>query len=118
MNNILKGWQKSSDNKIKSRTCINRKGADSWIHTHIFLSSFINIDSNFKYAYDNKGKLLEKLGKYTEAIECFDKFIKIDSTYKFAYDSIGKLLEKLGKYSEAIEWCNKAKQIKDNNEQP
>lgn len=36
-------------------------------------------------AYNNKGYSLSNLGKYTEAIECYDKAIEIDSKYKIAY---------------------------------
>ncbi len=64
------------------------------------------MDNNEKVAYYIKGKSLENLGKYSEAIECFNKAIQIDSKYIDAYNSKGISLNILGKYMEALECFN------------
>ncbi|MBW9220732.1 tetratricopeptide repeat protein, partial [Methanothermococcus sp. SCGC AD-155-M21] len=36
------------------------------------------IDPKYVYAWNNKGDALYNLGKYNEAIECFNKALEID----------------------------------------
>ncbi len=53
-------------------------------------------DDTFLGAYFEKGRVLEKLGKYNEAIECYETTISIDDPTSHAYLRIGKCHEKLG----------------------
>jgi tetratricopeptide (TPR) repeat protein len=53
-------------------------------------------DDSFIGAYFEKGKVLEKLGKFTEAIENYENTIKIEDPTSHAYLRIGKCYEKLG----------------------
>ncbi len=53
-------------------------------------------DDSFLGAYFEKGRVLEKLGKYNEAIECYETTISIDDPTSHAYLRIGKCHEKLG----------------------
>jgi tetratricopeptide (TPR) repeat protein len=63
----------------------------------------------------NKGSSLRNLGKYSKAIECYNKAIEIDPNYSIAFNNKGKSLESLGKYSESIECFNRAIEINPNN---
>src|SRR6478609_8228362 len=60
----------------------------------------------------NKGITLAILGKYNEAIECFDKALEIKPDYFEARYLKGKALADLGKYDKAIECYDKALEIK------
>jgi tetratricopeptide (TPR) repeat protein len=42
------------------------------------------------------------LGKYEEAISCFDEVLKMTPEYSWAWFGKGAALEKIGKYEEAI----------------
>ncbi|GMN08541.1 tetratricopeptide repeat protein [Croceitalea sp. MTPC5] len=53
-------------------------------------------DDSFLGAYFEKGKVLEKLGKYNEAIESYQTTINIDDPTSHAYLRIGKCHERLG----------------------
>jgi tetratricopeptide (TPR) repeat protein len=53
-------------------------------------------DDTFIGAYFEKGKVLEKLGRYNEAIENYETTIKIEDPTSHAYLRIGKCYEKLG----------------------
>ncbi|MCK9267865.1 MAG: tetratricopeptide repeat protein, partial [Alkaliphilus sp.] len=55
-----------------------------------------------------KGMALFQEGKYTEAIECFDKAIAIDPNYTSVWNTKGWALKELERYSEAIECFDKA----------
>jgi tetratricopeptide (TPR) repeat protein len=61
----------------------------------------------------DKGLALGELGKYHEAIECFNKAIEINPHYEYAWNNKGVALDKLGKYHEATECFNKAIEIKN-----
>jgi len=73
----------------------------------IFYSGCINQEENTESLYA-KGTTLLKEGKYSEAIECFDKAIAIDPNYKEAWNGKGVTLLLQGNYSEAIECFDKA----------
>ncbi len=55
-------------------------------------------DDSFIGAYFEKGKVLEKLGKYNEAIENYETTISIEDPTSHAYLRIGKCHEKLKNY--------------------
>ena len=61
--------------------------------------------------WNNKGTALNKLGKHTEAIECFDKVLEIDPKYVEAWNNKGISLYKLGKYYEAQKCLNRASKL-------
>ena len=56
-------------------------------------------------AYNNKGNVLDKQGKFNEAIKCYDKAIGINPNYVDAYNNKGNALYKQGKFNEAIKCC-------------
>jgi len=59
-------------------------------------------DSNDVWGWRNKGSALYFLGKYDEAIECYDHAIKIDPNNPVVWNNKGLALYHLGKYDEAI----------------
>ena len=54
------------------------------------------------------------LGKYDEAIQCYDKAIEIDANYADAWNNKGNALDNLGKYDEAIQCYDSAIEIDAN----
>jgi curved DNA-binding protein CbpA len=68
-------------------------------------------DSNDVWGWRNKGGALYALGKYDEAIECYDKAIEIDPGSPVVWNNKGLALNSLGKYDEAIASYDKAIEI-------
>ncbi len=64
-------------------------------------------DDTFIGAYFEKGKVLEKLERYQEAIENYLLTIQLDDPTSFAYLRIGKCYEKLNNESMAIQYYYK-----------
>ena len=59
-------------------------------------------DSNDAWGWRNKGSALYFLGKYEEAIKCYNQSIKIDPSNPVVWNNKGLALYHLGKYDEAI----------------
>ncbi len=59
-------------------------------------------DSNDAWGWRNKGSALYFLGKYDEAIKCYDESIKIDSSNPIVWNNKGLASYYLEKYDEAI----------------
>lgn len=74
----------------------------------------IELDPNYKWAYQEKGKALFELKKYQEADECFSKVIELDFNYKWAYQERGKTKVELKKYSDAIDDFTKVIELDPN----
>jgi tetratricopeptide (TPR) repeat protein len=62
-------------------------------------------------AWYNNGTALDNLGKYEEAIQCYDRVLEIDGKYVEAWYNKGTALDNLGKYEEAIQCYDKALEI-------
>jgi len=85
----------------------------------IFLKSYQDNVNSFlagRYHEDaetwyKKGNALSELGKYQEAIVCYDKAIEINPIYDAAWYSKGAVLVRLGKDQEAIVCFDKALEI-------
>lgn len=72
------------------------------------------IQENMAIKWNNKGFALASQGKYSEAIECFDKAIAIAPNYATAWNNKGYMFYLQGKYSEAIECYDKALELDSN----
>jgi tetratricopeptide (TPR) repeat protein len=71
-----------------------------------------NVDEKGRY---NKGYALSSLGKYTEAIQCYDEALKSDSNNLDILIGKGIALNKLNKHQQAIECFDKVLQKYPNN---
>jgi tetratricopeptide (TPR) repeat protein len=74
----------------------------------------LNID-DYVETLNMKGKALDELGKYEEAIEYYDKVLALDPNNKFALNNKGADLYDLGSYEEAIKYFLKRLAIDPNN---
>jgi tetratricopeptide (TPR) repeat protein len=73
------------------------------------------VDKSLLKSWFNEGKNLGKLGKYEDAIKCFDEAIKIDPNYALAWYSKGTVLENLRRYKEAKICYNKVNRTMSSN---
>ena len=65
-----------------------------------YFDKAIDQNSNHSsFALTNKGITLDKLEKYNEAIECYDKALEIEPNYAGALNNKGAVLDKLEKYN-------------------
>lgn len=64
-------------------------------------------DDRFIGAYLEKGKVLEKLGEYKEAIHNYQITLELDDPTSFAYLRMGKCYEKLGQKDLAVKFYYK-----------
>lgn len=78
-------------------------------------------DPYFSSAWNNKGLVLSKLGRYKESMECFEKAREINPHLAEAWNNKGASLDYLNRHDEAIDcydnaikieptaisWCNK-----------
>jgi hypothetical protein len=69
----------------------------------IDISDLNTIEPNDVQDLYDKGLALDNLGKYNEAIDCYDNVLRIDPNEVNALNSKGVSLRKLGKYNEAID---------------
>src|SRR5699024_5853369 len=67
-------------------------------------------DDTFMGAYIEKGKTLEKLGRYKDAIECYDAALELEDSGAFVYFHLGKCYEKNNDDKQALKYYNKALQ--------
>jgi len=72
-------------------------------------------DSDDVWGWRNKGGALYFLGKYDEAIECYDKAIEIDPNNPVVWNNKGLALYHLDKHEEAIKCYDKAIEIDPND---
>jgi tetratricopeptide (TPR) repeat protein len=62
-----------------------------------------------------KGRCLNRLKRYDEALECLDKAIEIDSNYARAWANRGDVLESLKRYDEALESYDRAIELDEDD---
>jgi curved DNA-binding protein CbpA len=65
-------------------------------------------NSNDAVAWNYKGRALYNLGRYDDAIMCYDKAIEIDPNNAVAWNYTGRAMYHLDKYDEAIKCYDKA----------
>ncbi|MEG4394058.1 tetratricopeptide repeat protein [Microcoleus sp. BROC3] len=62
-----------------------------------------------------KGRCLNSLERYDEALECLDKGIESDSNYARAWANRGDVLESLKRYDEALESFDRASELDEDD---
>jgi len=60
-----------------------------------------------------KGIVFDAMGKYEEAIACYDEINKFVPEYLEAWNTKGVVLKKLGRHEEAEQCFAKAKELDD-----
>jgi tetratricopeptide (TPR) repeat protein len=72
----------------------------------------IELDPEYKWAWNGKGASLYYQGKYNESIQAYDKAIEIDPQFWMAWNGKGSAFYHQEKYDEAIQAFDKAIEIK------
>ena len=68
-------------------------------------------DFSLAIIWNNKGVVLSRLGRHSEAIEAYDQALRIKPDYSSAWNNKGVVLSRLGRYTEAIEAYDQALRI-------
>jgi tetratricopeptide (TPR) repeat protein len=67
--------------------------------------------------WNNRGAALESLGRYQEALECYDQALALNERSALAWVHRGTALEALGRTEEALACCDYALRLNANSEQ-
>jgi tetratricopeptide (TPR) repeat protein len=100
---------------LDARTMFEKLGQRGWIRKCNELLQPDNNSTIYAKLWYTKGTALANLGKYDQAIECFDKAIKINPNEPKIWYTKGTALANLGKYDQAIECFDKGS-IEPNNQ--
>jgi tetratricopeptide (TPR) repeat protein len=79
------------------------------------LSNVTQPDPELARVWFNKGRDLDDLGKYEEAIEAYDEAIRLNPNYAKAWFNKGLSLDDLGKHDEAVKAYDEAIRLDPNN---
>jgi tetratricopeptide (TPR) repeat protein len=90
--------------EIFIRFNINRKQSQEIIE----YNKTLKINSKDTTAWNNKGTVFAKIGRYQEAINCFDKVLEIDPMDAGAWHNKGVIFDNLRNPKEAIKHYDKA----------
>jgi len=71
----------------------------------------LEIDPTIYTAWNNKGVIFSKMGRYNNSLSAFDKAIELNPKYKIAWFSKGEQLAEIGKIEGALEAYNTALEI-------
>ncbi len=63
----------------------------------------IKLDSNFKYAYNDRGAAFSDLGQNERAIQDYNQAIKLDPNFRMVYNNRGNAYKALGRHERAIQ---------------
>ncbi|RIE15808.1 protein kinase domain-containing protein, partial [Candidatus Cryosericum septentrionale] len=63
------------------------------------------------WEWNNKGSSLDSLGRYEEAILCYDKALELDPRYVASWSNKGASLDSLGRFEDAIHCYDKALEL-------
>jgi len=63
------------------------------------------------WEWGNKGVSFDRLGRYEDAIRCYDKVLELEPRDAKAWNNKGSSLASLGRYDEAIRCCDKALEL-------
>jgi tetratricopeptide (TPR) repeat protein len=105
------------DNESLEDACelFKKLGRRDWVRK---CNGLLQAESNnivYAKVWSNRGTALANLGKYQQAIECFDKAIEINPDDISIWNSKGTAFHYLSKYQQAIECFDKAIEINPND---
>jgi len=66
------------------------------------------VNPAYEVAWNNKGNALARLGKFEEALGCYERALDIDAGYRGAWVNKGFVLTKLGRFDEAASCADRA----------
>ena len=91
----------------------NRENIDTEVLLYCSIAYFIsgNRFALQEEAWNNRGNVLDELGRYEEALESYDRAIKINENHAEAWILKSFVLCKINRFNEALEAINKAKEI-------
>ncbi len=104
------------DNSIQdAREMFKELGRKDWLRQCDDLLQPEETQTKSAKSLYKKGLVLGSLGRYDQAIECFDKALEIDANDSRIWNGKGYIFGNLGRYQEAIECFDKALEIDTNN---
>jgi tetratricopeptide (TPR) repeat protein len=80
------------------------------------LDKAIEIDSNYKIVWHQRGEVLYHLERYDEALVSYDRAIKLDASYPRAWGNRGNVLKNLTRYDEALVSHDRAIELDANDQ--
>ena len=105
---LLKGIEKDFIKKDKKNIFVSQNNSKEENKTQsLNLNKALELNPNDTETWNNKGMALDEIGKYEEAIKCYDKAIELDPNDIAAWNNKGMALENLGKYEEAVKCYDK-----------
>ena len=66
------------------------------------------MNPHFEVAWNNKGNALARLGKFEDALRCYDRALELDPGYRGAWVNMGFVLTKMGRFDEAASCADEA----------
>ncbi len=107
--NELKNYRGQSKRLAPLKTVIDKQFLDAY-------EKYQQMDVNSDAAWNNKGVILTKLGKFNEALDCFDQALSLNPGVSDTWLNRGIALVKLNEYHEAMDCYDRALQLDPNNE--
>ena len=98
-----------------ARELFKKLGRRDWVRKCDGLLQGDNNNIVYAKVWSNRGVALANLGKYQQAIECFDKAIEINPNDVNIWNSKGTAFHYQSKYQQAIECFDKAIEINPND---
>lgn len=69
------------------------------------------MNPRYEVAWNNRGNALARLGRYEEALRCYERALTLDPGYRGSWMNKGYVLTKLGRYDEAAVCADRAMRI-------
>ena len=80
----------------------------------IFICTFSQVRAETAEEWKTKGNNYLVAGKYSRALECYEKSLEIDPCYGRSVLNMGYTYHELGEYEKSLDYCNKALELLKN----